>query len=551
MKKNSGYTPGEDSIIWDIFPDEFTGDGYFENFIQKIKNENFENLLQNELERVSPYLNTWGDLLRNITPISPDILKEWFCKTPQLSGVIYFSHSTVLSESFFSSDTSLTRHPTDRIISDKIQSVLPSAKDLTFSFPRQYNFDGFYNSWGFIRIERQDNNGNGAGVALSVVTLDSKIMELMRKNGFQHLAYLYNQCWNGSIHDYIHHLGLYTNPSFAIGKHSPMSIYGQHLDIDKWGKEMVDTFNYEYWAHRTHRLITENQKNLNFIQIINDAEIYFKEAGNFQKKLLDSQQELEYVQKIGQYLGCIYLWPLHILIHPYGPIMDKIGQFIDFLILPQKKDRILDTIEALLTIQYPQELKAKSRLFLELINCLNWTNEHPSLKETCIEFENFKKKSHIIPLNQTFIEFLDIIASNGIHPAINEIELRKILDIQKIIHKTASNEIKKTYLSILSNLQETPLQKGMSKALKALSLENGNEKVPLSNYEWIRFKTEIIVQRGLYNCWEHDLPVIFRGQPTHPFEAFHEIFKIIQQTYQSCKPYLFEGSHYELAGIHP
>jgi len=559
MTKESNYHPSKLNVIWDIYPNEFNSNGNLEKFIQIIKNENFNSLLRDELQRVSPFLEKWGDLLHQIAPISAETLKEWFLKTPKLSGVIYFSHSTILSESFFSKNHShLIRHPTDRIMCQEAATSLPSAKDLTFSFPRQYNFDGFYNSWGFIRIERDDENMNGAGVALSVVTLDSEVLGLIRQHGFQDLIHLYNQSWNHSIHDYIHHLALYTNPSFGIGKYSPMSIHNQNHAIDQWGEDMISTFNYEYWAHRTHRLITENLTDLNDDQIILDAHIYFEEVRRFQEHLINHQYKLEYVQNIGQYLGCIYLWPLHILMHPHGSQMNSIGHFIERLILPEKQDRILNTLQLLQKVKYPFEPSEQAKTLLQFIHYLSWTKENFLLKEFILLFEEHQKNANLKE-SISFFDFLHKIASKENPFQLSQNELRELVDINKILLNHSSSDenllrtLQITYLNILSHQEETPLQKGMSTALKALQfdLEIDQNIRPFNKYEWLRFKTEATVQRGMYNCWDHEYPVIYQQKPTHSLKIFHHFFEILNQTYVAVEPSLSKENHYKLSGIYP
>ncbi len=557
MAKEIRYRPGELNIIWDIFPHEFDSNGHLEQFIQIVKQENFDWLLNEELKRVAPFLEKWGELLQEISPINSETLKEWFLKTPKLSGVIYFSHSTVISELFFSKNNiHLISHPTDRIICQEAINSLPSAKDLTFSFPRKYSFDGFYNSWGFIRIERQDENLNGAGIVLSVVTLDSEIMDLMRKHDFKHLAYLYNKSWDYSVHDYIHHLALYTNPSFGIGKLSPMSIYGQHHAIDQWGEDMVNTFNYEYWAHRTHRLITEKLTYPHDSQILLNAQDYFLEIKHFQECLISHGYQIEYIQKVGQYLGCIFLWPLHILKHPHASLMHSVRDFAEGLYLPEKQDRIKDTISLLQEINYPSEIYERAYYFLKLLDHLNWEQENPLLKKFNLLFEKYVQKSIS---NDFLFDFLQKTALKENPLDLTQDELSKLLDINQIILSDFDGDekwlrnLQIAYLDILSKQVETPLQKGISIALKALKidLKMDQQSRSLSKYEWLCLKTEITVQRGMYNCWEHEHAVIYQQKPTSVLKIFQHFFELLEQTYNISEHHLSKKNNYKLSGIIP
>lgn len=76
---------------------------------------------------------------------------------------------------------------------------------------------------------------------LSVTTIDSEVMELIRDQDRTELLSMYNRAWDGAIHDYLHHIALYTNPSFGIGKISPMSLNGLHHRVDAWGEDMHST----------------------------------------------------------------------------------------------------------------------------------------------------------------------------------------------------------------------------------------------------------------------------------------------------------------------
>jgi len=330
-------------VVWDILPEDFNQNGHLQKLINSVKESDFEELVETEIQRTARFLEEWEKQLLHenqsaaIPPLqSQEIdLTQLFRKTPQLSGVIYLSHNYVMSEALFEEFPQNKRHLTDRVVHERIQQHLPAWQDLTFSFPRQYKFDGFYNSWGFVRIERSDAEINGKAVLLSVNTLDPHIMALMKKHEFTHLAELYNRAWDGAIHDYIHHIALYTNPSFGIGKLSPMSLADEHHLIDGWGSNMLDTFNYEYWAHFTHRLITEKVLTQDEKEkIISHAIQYFNEVSVFLSILL-KDHSIKFVQRVSNYLVHIYLWPIHVLLHSLDPLFEKlidaVGQLqVDF-----------------------------------------------------------------------------------------------------------------------------------------------------------------------------------------------------------------------------
>jgi hypothetical protein len=496
----------------------------------------FTDLIRVERERVLPFLRVWGELLSENHSISSADLESYFLQSAGLSGVLYCSHSTVLSESFFVAQGKRLTHLTDREIAAEALASLPSAKDLTFSFPRKYEFASFYNSWGFVRVERLDERGNGAGVLLSVVTLDAEILELLKQTGFKHLAHLFNQSWNGSVHDYIHHLALYTNPSFGIGKRSPMSLAGLNGEIDRWGEEIVDTFNYEYWAHRTHHLITARLAEIEDQVMIQDAQNYFLEVALFQESLIRNGYDRAYVQRVGEYLGSVYLWPLHILIHPYGATMESIGRFIEFLDLPQELDRLKEAASLLGGKQCPQDPRLQGKILIKMVEILKWDETHPALQENVSSFQEEGGKG-------SYLEFIrEIVAAKQ-----TASQGKKVVDFSTILK---SNEtIQSTFLSILSGMDETPLEKGISVALQALQI--GRDKTPLGKGEWLRFKVAITVQRGMYNCWDHEHPVIFQKQPTDPLTVFAEMFAILKKTLSSYQHHLLNRNSYELSGICP
>ncbi len=528
------YKNTEDSIIWDVFPSDFTKDGSFEQLIQQWKKAQFASLIEEEKNRVFPFIQRWGELLSRVSTITTKDLEELFFRTPLLSGVLYCSHSTVLSENFFDSQPERLSHPTDRVIAEEALKSLPSAKDLTFSFPRKYQFAGFYNSWGFVRVERKDDQGNGAAVLLSVITIDGAILDLLKKTGYKHLVNLFNQSWNGSIHDYIHHLGLYTNPSFGIGKRSPMSLRGLQKEVDAWGEDMVDTFNYEYWAHRTHRLITEDLADLDHELIIQDAHNYFSELNLFQQDLLRYGYKLSDVQRVSEYLASIYIWPLHILIHPYSITMEKIGEFLEFLILPEVDDPIKEAAFILSDSCNLLENQLQARIIIKLLKKLKWDENHD-------QWQQF-----LSTLNQEEKENLSIQFIQNVAEEKTNILKKPLINFSKLLEM--DEELPEAFLSVLSEMNNPPLLKGMSVALQALQIHLQTNF--LKKGDWLRFKVAITAQRGMYNCWDHDYPVIFRKNPQNPLIIFAEIFTILQKNLSLYQPYLLEKQSYELSGIH-
>lgn len=317
------------NVVWDIDAKDFDENSQFSALMLSLTNDSFSDLIACEAKEVELFLAEWqAQLLEFQSERSKEqslCLKDLFLKTPSLSGVLYLSNNRVISEAFFDGARESIDHLTDRKVAPAIQQALPWTKELSFSFPRKYLFYGYYNSWGFIRFPRKDDQGNDAGVLISCTTLDPYIMSLLDGAGFSHIGSLYNRVWDGAIHDYIHHLGLYTNPSFGIGAHSPMSIANVHEEIDAWGQSMMSTFNYEYWAHRTHRLITsvtltgEEQR-----KIVDKACEYVREVYAFYGHLILMEQSSDKIEGIIGYLLAIYLWPLSIQIDPSSDVMKNI-----------------------------------------------------------------------------------------------------------------------------------------------------------------------------------------------------------------------------------
>lgn len=314
-------------IIWDIDPEDFQELGSFAQLQRHLTQDSYSQLIAEEAKRVSHFLYEWENQLIKFQQrdFLTQSLSTLFLQTPQLSGVTYLSDNYVISEAFFNAEREGLGHLTDREVSLTIQKALPWSKQLSFSFPRKYSFFGFINSWGFIRFPRQNDQGLDAAVLISCTTLDPKVMKLMAETHFTHLVSLYNHVWDGAIHDYIHHIGLYTNPSFGIGKLSSMSIASVNDQIDLWGQSMMSTFNYEYWAHRSHRLITEKTLTDSQKEAITDKAChYVQEVYRFYDQLVSLNLSEKYIEEVVGYLLAIYLWPLGILLHPLSKWMEKI-----------------------------------------------------------------------------------------------------------------------------------------------------------------------------------------------------------------------------------
>lgn len=316
-------------VVHDVFAHEFHEGSEFSEFLQEVKTRPFQSLITEELHHANPYLDAWATLL---APYSADAarLTEAFELAPDLSGVLYCSRNHVVSEALFDRANAAKAHLTDRTVASEVIQRLPAARDLTFSFPRTYVFDGFTNSWGFIRVERRrELDHSGCGVAFSVTTLDPEILSLLRSTGFVDIADLYNAVWERSIHDYIHHIALYTDPSFAIGRRSPMSLANVSDRIVNWGTAMADSFNYEYWAHRTHRLITARTENPCIDRSVSAAATrYFATVAQFLETLAEDSDRA-YCRRVANYLVSIYLWPLHVNYHPFDPRLDFLHEALE------------------------------------------------------------------------------------------------------------------------------------------------------------------------------------------------------------------------------
>ncbi|MCJ1695963.1 hypothetical protein MT349_09210 [Rathayibacter caricis] len=322
------------AVVWDVHAEDFRVGGHLHRLLEECVTQPFGGLVEEEGARREAFLREWERQIftraERDTTWRPD-LRALFEEAPRLSGVLYVSQNHVLSEALFEKEPERKAHFTDRPLHPAARSALPRAHDLTFSFPRLYTIEGFSHAWGFMRIERFNDEENGAAVLLSTTTIDSEIMELLRSHGRSGLLSKYNQSWNDGIHDYLHHIALYTNPSFGIGKISPMSLHGLHEEVDAWGEDMHSTFNYEYWAHRTHRAITtsliDEEKRAD-VRI--RAEAYFAEVRAFGDELA-SHHPSDYAQRVVDYLACIYLWPLRVLFSPLDPLFDRLAPWLDAL----------------------------------------------------------------------------------------------------------------------------------------------------------------------------------------------------------------------------
>lgn len=447
-------------VIWDVSPEDFSDRGCLSTWMGQLKNRDFTELLLEELAYVAPFLEEWNRQLchengqsKIYSEFPPIDLIQIFQNTPALSGVLYSSRNCVVSESLFQQNASCLKHLTDRCVHPVVQEKLSRWSDLTFSFPRQYQFEGFYNSWGFVRVERRRKGGNGAAVLLSATTLDERVMTLMRRYRFEHLADLYNEAWDGAIHDYIHHIALYTNPSFGVGKRSPLSLSNVHHLVDAWGEDMLDTFNYEYWAHRTHRLITEKLFTpQHTLQRMDKLTTYLQEVGSF-CELLCQNESAVYVQKISTYLVCIYLWPLHILVHPFDPLFERVAEVVNRL--------------------------------------------------------------QIVPIGALQQEIL--------------------FRVQSVLQNP--------------NLACGPKEWALRETVQRLGIE---EKIQNDTLDWftlLRFQTDWVVQRGVYEGWFHNQPVLYQNRPVSCHQVTLQMLNVLQRTFPLFEQKLPEIEPYTLQGI--
>jgi len=445
----------DDAVAWDVRAEEFTDSGHLACLTKEYRTESFAQLIEMECERNTAFLVEWERQIlsrRGADPHWAPGLTDLFRETPALSGVLYVSQNHVVSEALFADAPEEKAHFTDRPLHPAARDGLSDADALTFSFPRLYDLEGFGNAWGFMRIERRDSQGNGAGVLLSVTTIDSEVMELIRDQDRTELLSMYNRAWDGAIHDYLHHIALYTNPSFGIGKISPMSLSGLHLRVDAWGEDMHSTFNYEYWAHRTHRAITSvlfgDEARAQALDI---AQSYFREVRAFADDLLD-RHDACYVQRVVDYLACIYLWPLNVLISPLDEFFDRLTGSLD-------------------------DLK--------------------------------------------------------VDPA---------ADAGAIVARIARD------MTIEAETADPPRAKGLRAVASVLGAQ---EREACGWSDVLRLKANWGTQRGYYEGWFHEIPVMYQGRPTRLHDPAEEIIRRVIETRDAYESVRTMSGEYELRGISP
>ena len=339
--------------VMDVAPADFNVGGEFAALRQRLCATPFNELIECECRNVSSFLDEWQRQLLAVDPraslLSRMSMRDLFRVTPQLSGVLYLSSNIIVSEALWDDCHEGVTHPTSREVAAQIQAALPWTSELTFSFPRKYDFFGYLNSWGFIRFPRLDDSGNGAGVLTSCTTMDPRVMQLLRRTGAGSIIHRHNAVWFDAVHDFLHQVVLYTNPSFGIGRRSPMSIAGAHDPVDAWGVEMVDTFNYEYWAHRSHRCITSALMTQDWGESIAARGVdYVRAVFDFHSLMLASKIVAKAeAERIAAYLIAIYLWPLNVLLHPQSLWIEKIATRIDDGPFRPSRDPVADVVAIL------------------------------------------------------------------------------------------------------------------------------------------------------------------------------------------------------------
>lgn len=438
------------AIVWDVHVDEFTHAGHLQRLIDDYSRQPFEAMVRLEGRRNAAFLSEWERQIVSRPGADAPIpgLRELFTEATKLSGVLYVSQNHVLSEALFEREPEEKAHFTDRPLHPAARESLLGADGLTFSFPRLYDIEGFHNAWGFMRVERRDDTGNGAGVLLSVTTIDAEIMEALRAHGRTGLLSMYNHAWDGAIHDYLHHIALFTNPSFGIGKVSPMSLTGLQQEVDAWGEDMHSSFNYEYWAHRTHRGITSALLDDRArARVLENAQRYFRALRSFVVELAADHGH-GYVQRVADYLACVYLWPMHVLLHPLDEAFDILAPLLDEL--------------------------------------------------------------HV---------------DTGIDPAATAEEL-----VQELRAEAAT--------------ADPPRAAGLE-GIAGLRGDGGA-------WTWgdvVRLKTGLVTQRGYYEGWFHDTPVMYQGRPVRLHEPAAQIIDRVQAARTAYDPFLRSGLTYDLRGI--
>lgn len=439
------------AVVWDVHVDEFTRVGHLQRLIDDYTRQPFGAMVRHEGRRNSAFLAEWERQIvarpgAEAAPIPG--LRGLFDEAAKLSGVLYLSQNHVLSEALFEREPEEKAHFTDRPLHPAARGSLPGADGLTFSFPRLYDIEGFHNAWGFMRIERRDDTGNGAGVLLSVSTIDAEVMEAIRTHDRTALLSMYNHAWDGAVHDYLHHIALFTNPSFGIGKVSPMSLTGLQQEVDAWGEDMHSSLNYEYWAHRTHRAITSALfDDRDRAHILRSALRYFRELRGFVTELA-AEHEQGYVQRVADYLACVYLWPMHTLVHPLDEAFDTLGPLLDEL--------------------------------------------------------------HV---------------DTGSDPAATAEGL-----VQELLAEAA--------------VADPPRAAGLEGTAR---IKAGGRAATWGDV--LRLKTGLLTQRGYYEGWFHDIPVMHRGRPVRLHEPAAQIIARVQAARTAYEPFLRSGLAYDLQGI--
>lgn len=327
--ENARHVLGTGQVVREISPHDFRSGGDFDRVHERLTGQEFDDLVAEECTRVSHYLDEWQRQLHKVDKAS--VMREMgdlrtaFRDMSTYSGVLYLSDNLVLSEAIFDNAAEGQAHLTSRSVHPVVKRKLPWTDRLTFSFPRKYNFFGFWNSWGFVRFPEVNKDRQDRAILSSCTTLDPQILKLLEKTGMEDLALQYNRVWRGAIHDYLHHVVMYTNPSFGIGRRSPMSLAGANEPVDDWGQRMMSTFNYEYWAHRSHRLITAALMTPETEETsLGWAMEYLEGVFEFSRRLFASGESADLADRAAAYLVAIYLWPLNILFDPRSAHAAKI-----------------------------------------------------------------------------------------------------------------------------------------------------------------------------------------------------------------------------------
>lgn len=318
---NARHVLGRRQVAREILPQDFEAGSDFDQIHKGLTGRDFDEMVGEEAERVSHYLSEWQRQLKvaDQTMVMSELgdLKSVFREMPTYSGVLYLSDNLVLSEAVFDAAAEGQAHLTSRSVHPVVKQNLPWTDRLTFSFPRKYNFFGFLNSWGFVRFPEVSKDRQDRAILISCTTLDPQILMLLKKTGMEELALQYNRVWRGAIHDYLHHVVMYTNPSFGIGRRSPMSLVGAHEPVDDWGQRMRSTFNYEYWAHRSHRLVTADLMTPDTEETsLGWAMEYLDGVFEFSRRLTEAGDPSDLAERAAAYLVAVYLWPLNILFDP-------------------------------------------------------------------------------------------------------------------------------------------------------------------------------------------------------------------------------------------